>query len=249
MPGAQNALVAGLDSPPTRWQLFNELNTPAGLGWTADECGILGVPGRVLREVEGSVRGVSHGAALQEQQQWQLMVNPNTDVPLFDWRDAVERWLAPACAGDVIDVIGIDHYPGTYNIEKYSDWGPLDQLLSMVGNTSSTWFGKAPAILETGFSSWSSVVASEEDQVKWINVSLPMVREKVAAYSAASVGRPFALGNFYELLDGNAGLNPVEACFGILRKWDYNGSESYLPKPSYAALASELHQFSRALCD
>lgn len=103
------------------------------------------------------------------------------DDPL--WETAVDRWLD--CAGDVIDGIGVDHYPGTWTLGEWTDWRPLELLFELTGRRQ-----KRAGVLETGFSSWSPTFASELDQARWVNASLPALFE-------ASKGRRLDVVNWY----------------------------------------------------
>jgi hypothetical protein len=167
---------------------------------------------------------------------------------MIPWEEVVDEWLS--CAGDAIDGIGIDHYPGTWSVLKpfnYNNWSPLSTLLTRVNDNSdgNLWYGKIPAVLETGFSSWSSVVASEKDQARWCNESLQAMFD--VAYDSEHVKnetyRTLSLVNFYQLIDedegGGSGVTPPEELhFGVVRS---DGSK----KKGFGVLAKAMHRLGR----
>jgi cysteine-rich repeat protein len=126
------------------------------------------------------------------------------------WEDALQNWLTNA--GDSIDIIGIDHYPGTWSGGDGSDWYPLDRLFYYM-----QFYGKKGAIVETGYTTYPRNYQTEEQQKQWINIALPIIKEKVQGRS------DIVFANYYELMDSEEWdwLRPQEAYFGIMQK---NGS-------------------------
>ena len=170
-------LVAPCAAQPLRVQLWNELNHLPSHWIRSGACELLSALGRGARRANATA---------------QLWVNAMADDPL--WHRAVDGWID--CAGGYIDAVGVDHYPGTWTLSSWTDWAPLDRLLDA---TATSWAGRAAGVLETGYSSWSSIVASEDMQASWVNASLPAMRERVRAAGAAS---RFEVANWYTLLDG-----------------------------------------------
>ena len=155
----------------------------------------------------------------------------NVMANVVGWEAAVTDWVTQA--GTFIDVIGVDHYPGTWCCISWEDWTPFDTLVTRISNPSDAWFGHRGAVIETGFSSWAAVVADEDDQRDWIATSLPVLRQKVEAAEAANPGS-IALVGYYQLINADAPVQ--EGHFGILH-------DDLSPKKGYSALQTELAQF------
>ena len=205
-------LVAPCAAQPLRVQLWNELNHLPSRWVRSGACELLSALGRGARRANATA---------------QLWVNAMADDPL--WHRAVDGWID--CAGGYIDAVGVDHYPGTWTLSSWTDWAPLDRLLDATGATGA-WAGRAAGVLETGYSSWSTVVASEAMQASWVNASLPAMRARVRAAGAAS---RFEVANWYTLLDGvHTGVPPEEAHFGVLRPGTLER------KPAFEVLADQL---------
>jgi hypothetical protein len=164
------------------------------------------------------------------------------------WEAAVTGWLAPACAGGAIDGVGIDHYPGTWAPTAFTNWSPLDKLAQLVtganatnGSAPSVWLGKLPAVMETGYSSFS-FLATEAQQLAWVQQSLPALRAKVNASRAlAPGGGGVQYVGFYQLVDvcsscGLAHVPPEEDHFGIVHT-------DFSPKAAFAELKAQLALF------
>ena len=128
---------------------------------------------------------------------------------------------------------------GTWALEAWDDWSPLSTIVARCNNQSDVLYGTAPAVLETGYSTWSRQLANDADQVAWINASLPALR-KVVDDSASEEFRVVLL-NYYELVDmdtgGHESVIPEENDFGVV------DSRTLAPKPAYEALAAQIAMF------
>ena len=158
----------------------------------------------------------------------------NVMANLFAWEDAVTSWLTEA--GEYIDVIGVDHYAGTWDTAPFSDWGPLDTLLARINDPTDLWYGKQGAMLEAGYSSWAAALADEEDQRRWIDEALPALLARIEA-ATASGQQSIWLGNYYQLIDVDTDGVGQEAHFGILHS-------DLSPKLGYEALRTQIATFS-----
>ena len=99
-------------------------------------------------------------------------------------------------------------------------------------NASDTlFFRKLPAIMETGFSTWASHIANEDDQLRWVQESLPAVREIIHRDG------PIHYFCFYELTQGppkkKVEFPPEECCFGITYA-------NFTKKKAFNALSEQL---------
>ncbi len=165
----------------------------------------------------------------------------NAMANLVGWQDAVTSWIDGA--GDYIDVIGVDHYAGTWSTAPFDNWGPVDVLLTRINDPNDPWYGKQGAMLEAGYSSWAFAIADENDQRDWINAALPALLAKIEAASASGQ-QSISVGNYYQLIDVDtdaAMFPPVlpaeEAHFGILHS-------DLSRKVGWEALRDQIAQFS-----
>ena len=66
----------------------------------------------------------------------------------------MSHWLSDTCAGrEIIEGVGVDHYPGTWTLGAWDDWSPLSWLLSET--EGGAWDGLSAGVLETGYASRS----------------------------------------------------------------------------------------------
>lgn len=147
------------------------------------------------------------------------------------WEEDVRYYLTHGAAG-AIDVVAIDHYPGTWSI---GDWGGniVDRLFALGAE-----HGVAVAIGELGYASARCVPPfnSEEGQVGWIRQQLPRLRAKLAD-PAVTGGTRLEFANWFKLDDRNSGncFDP-EDNFGVVRT-------DRSAKPGFAVLRAEIAEF------
>lgn len=171
----------------------------------------------------------------------------NVMADLAGWESAVTSWLHKA--GAYVDVIGIDHYPGTWTCCSWTDWGPLDTLIRKINTPGTSWYGKEGMVMETGYSSWAWFIADEYDQRNWINQSIPAMRARIDNNHRNNPYRIVGVG-FYQLIDTcTDAYDPkncwshdpifgqgIEAHFGILHS-------NYSKKVGYRALQYQISKF------
>jgi hypothetical protein len=158
---------------------------------------------------------------------------------LVDGHDGVFSWMSDVAyymdggAADAIDIIAIDHYPGTWSI---GDWGGniLDRLFRLGDK-----YGKAVGVFETGFATARCAPPffhDEAGQAAWVRQQLPRMRGKLAD-PRVTLDVPFALVNWYRLADGDSSdcFDP-EDNFGILHT-------DRSPKQAFSALREEIAPF------
>jgi hypothetical protein len=215
------------------WQLWNEMNHVPSSWINGDADAVC----TVLRSAGAAVGG---GGAPR-------FVNVMADDPLKvagmqPWEAAATAWLAPGCAAAAIDGVGIDHYPGTWTVDpSFTKWTPLDKLLARVNDDATAgnvWYGKLPAVMETGYSSWAAVVADEQRQLAWVTKSLSVLRAKVLASRALRF--PVRYVCYYQLVDVDTGGVLEENHFGIVHSWN-NGT--FGKKKAFGELAAQLLLF------
>lgn len=149
------------------------------------------------------------------------------DTPFGPGWESDVRYFFERGAGPAIDVIAIDHYPGTWSI---GDWGGniLGRLFAL-GDA----YDKQVAIFEAGFSTsrCTLLANTEQAQANWIREQVPRIRLRVAHRDR------FELVNWFELDDRNSGncFDP-EDNFGLVRT---NRSK----KPAFHALREQIATF------
>lgn len=203
-------VVSWVGPQVVRYQIWNEPNSVLDPIDQADDWQLFARGGAILRERDpGAVLCV------------------NAVVNWIGWEEAVTDWLAKA--GEWIDVIGVDHYPGTWAVGSFTNWWPVDRLLERIQTPGDPWYGKQGAVMETGYSSWAAVIADETVQKTWVQQALPVLRDKVKA-------GPVVLGAFYQLIDVDTAGWGQEVHFGILHS-------NFAPKPAYFELKKQIAQF------
>lgn len=185
-----------------------------------------------------------HDGIAQGQSSFQTIVNAFADGGSFD-TDFVTYFnslLGTGGVGNDINVIGIDHYPGTWRLlESYNHWDELSALVS-IANT----YGKAAAVTETGYSTCGDGLLpplacaghTSAEQQKFIDQALPAILSIAEKNLVRFVG-------WYEVRDSGTfgllgctanALLPQECSFGIL---NYDGTQ----KVGYADLKSQMLSF------
>jgi len=102
----------------------------------------------------------------------------------LDWDSTLRSWLN--ATGGFIDIVAIDHYPGTGTATGPTDWTPLDVLISIANS-----YGKTLAIMETGYPSEGVnpynplIIHDESKQAQYINVAFTeIIKRTQNAYIA-----------------------------------------------------------------
>lgn len=139
-----------------------------------------------------------------------VLVNFLIDIP--HWRRDAERLLSQT--GTSIDVVGIDHYPGTWALGPSKGWTSGIRMLAGIDTTipGSPWYGRELAIVETGFSTNLPGLRGPDQQKEFfLNLDQNLRNLGPLRNRILFVG-------FYELCDSDshAFLNP-EAHFGLLK--------------------------------
>lgn len=209
-------VLAWIGDRTQRYQLWNEANHPVwGFVRSRDRWQLFARAGRLVkRDDPGS----------------ETVVNVLADFP--GWERELTRWLSKA--GDVIDVVGVDHYPGTWSWRPVTEWAPLRTILRRSGQKGDPLYGKRVAVVETGCSAWPERIVGDAGQVRWVRRALPALKALVVDANARDPGRVALLG-FYQLMDAKGRVGQ-EGSFGVLRA---DGSL----KPAAEALREELSRF------
>jgi len=167
------------------YQLFNEENHPINAHLRAED--VVGA----LNAGHDSIHEVDSACA--------TIVNAFADW--IGWADEMNKW-----ANSEVDILAIDHYPGTWTSSWYDDWGPLDSLFAIANA-----HGKKCAIMETGFSTWGAEDTpswclynywhTQDDQRIFINTALPVILSKSVKQNTNNPNNKIVLFSWYELRD------------------------------------------------
>lgn len=126
---------------------------------------------------------------------FKTIVNVLTTMP--DWEYSLNTWCS--AAGDYIDVVAIDHYPGTWYTSM--DWSPLARLSAKINDPNDPCYGKEGAIMETGYSSWFP--GSEYLQESFINTDLGFLMKGIVTYNNQFFDNKITIGCWYKVVDSS----------------------------------------------
>lgn len=181
----------------TVYQVLNEPNNPVWRFFSASEA-------------PGAVRSA---AQLLRTRVPQASVAVNVLMTLPNWRSTLERLLAGGRGA--IDIISVDHYPGTWSVSANSDWDALLRLAREIHNPDrgSLLAGRRLAIMETGYATNLKHFRTQREQALYLK-SLASVANSIDERLAPE--RLEFLG-VYEVCDDDSSviLDP-EAHFGVL---------------------------------
>ena len=213
-----------------------------------EENGVFTSNDKIKRDDEPSVFATAYQALRKYDNNFKTIVNVLTDYAVSGDIARLKYWCNNA--GQYIDVLAIDHYPGTWGgplgwenymgtWEVVSDWNILDDLMSICVE-----YNKEGAIMETGFSTFDSEdhtekKHTEDDQEIFVNYALPVIRDKVLAHNTAHPNSRIILACWYELRnakDGEYVNDNKENNFGIL----YN---DWTKKMAYGDLMNRIATF------
>jgi len=132
-----------------------------------------------------------------------------------DWNTLFRDILNDAWGRDSIDIVAIDHYPGTWCCgSNYRDWAALDTLLGIARD-----YGKEMAVMETGFSTYGWPSHYQTDQESFVNAALDEILARTNAINLQYPVNALLVVSWYELVDRCTGCWEVpreEPNFGIL---------------------------------
>ncbi len=117
--------------------------------------------------IESLANGVDMGESYRDSN-YLTIINVFADIT--GWENTLRDWLT--LSSEEIDIIAIDHYPGTWTLTYFNDWSPLDSLIQMAQE-----YNKMPAIMETGYPS-SGYGHTEEGQKYYIDVAFDAIVQK-----------------------------------------------------------------------
>jgi len=121
------------------------------------------------------IYALARGVAAGDPNSYKTIVNifafyktPWPNIP--GWTNTLRSWLNKV--GNVIDIVGLDYYPGTWSHTSYNDWKPLDELIAIAKQ-----YHKIPAVMETGYPSYGHG-HTEEKQKEYIEKAFPAIMQR-----------------------------------------------------------------------
>ena len=157
-----------------------------------------------------------------------------------DWSTWLRDILGDSWGGDSIDVVAVDHYPGTWCCgSNYREWGVLEVLSDVAHD-----FGKEMAVMETGFSSYGWPDHDPPNLEAYVDQAMDEAFTRRNSLSLASPSSAFLLMSWYEFIDkcSDCGGWPlVENHFGILT-YDVS-SGGWGLKPAYDNLRYQVSRW------
>lgn len=123
----------------------------------------------------------------------------NVAAQWLDWSSFLRNWVNGAPAS--VDVIAIDHYPGTkpsgLNCELYTDWAPLTGLMGLAQELN-----KEAAIMELG-AAWKGGCRAntEVEQAKFAYEASSAIYDLVVPNNRDHPRNRVLMGSWYEIID------------------------------------------------
>jgi hypothetical protein len=191
------------------YQLMNEPNNPIYGFFPPHDCATAVIEG-------ASVIRSSHPAA---------SVAVNISMDIWGWRKYLCDLLHSSATA--VDLIGLDHYPGTWTIGRNAHWDAAVDIADEIASATpaSIWFNRHLAIMETGYST-NTPLRSDNEQIGYFRGV-----QQVVARINSKPSRTLPLFGIYELCDGNSrALLDPEAHFGVM-------TSDFRPKAAFAPVA------------
>jgi|GEM_PF-1257992 len=194
------------------YQLLNEENHESHSLWDHTHDG-------EVRAFYEAYQGLLEGtglAGVTHKSRFKTIVNLFADLP--NWDPYFREILADPWGSTSIDVVAIDHYPGTWCCgANYRDWAVLDSLRSIAND-----YDKEMAVMETGFSTYGFNLFPppqhyQTDQEAFVDQAMDEVLSRKNSLNANYPLNSLLLVSWYTLLDQCSDQGAiVEWHFGIL---------------------------------
>ncbi len=201
-------VVSELGTSCSGYQLMNEPNGPI-YGFLSQQ---------------DSAAAIVAGASIVHKADSAACVAINVSMDIWGWRQYLADTLH--ASGSAVDLIGLDHYPGTWTLGRGDRWAAVSEISEMIASAApgTPWCGRRLAIMETGYST-NAFRRDDREQALYFSG----VQDVIKRLNSKSPQNPTLCG-IYELCDGDseAWLDP-EAHFGIM-------TSNLKPKASFAAV-------------
>lgn len=188
-----NLVVNELGPSCDGYQLMNEPNNPAYSFLSRYDCA------QAVKQAQSIIRSYYPKAP--------IAINITMDI--WGWRNYLEDILR--ASDSAINIIGLDHYPGTWTVGWKDRWSSIIELANKISTATDRciWSNKELAIFETGYCT-NAPLRKETEQAAYFQ----NLRGAVERLTERGI---LSLLGVYELCDADsaAGLNP-EAHFGLM---------------------------------
>jgi hypothetical protein len=203
-------VVTELGSRCESFQLMNEPNNPVYRFFAPqDAAAALTIAASIIRRAFPEAR---------------IAINIAMDI--WGWQDYLNTILLSS--GVVVDLVGLDHYPGTWTLGIDAHWSEVNDLADKIASSppESPWHKLHLVIMETGFST-NGPLRGERRQAEYFE----RLATEIGQLKRRSATDGLLLG-IYELCDwdSSAWLDP-EAHFGLLHS-------DLTPKRSFESVRS-----------
>lgn len=188
-------VVGELGKSCDTYQLMNEPNNPLYRFFSINDAAIALVRGASIIRAGAPAASVAINIAME----------------IWGWRDYLQKILQ--LSGRSVDIVGLDHYPGTWTVGLHERWSEVIELGDVIASATPTspWSNRHLMIMETGFAT-NTPFRDQTHQSKYFEHVLG-----VAAQLRRRSAKDTPLIGIYELSDWDtsAWLDP-EAHFGLL---------------------------------
>jgi hypothetical protein len=164
---------------------------------------------------EATSMAILSGAKIIRHHNPDARITINVLAGLWRWQSDLQEILQKCISA--VDIVGLDFYPGTWTVSSKSNSSQWNQFADSIAPSRDTrgspLYGRAVAIIETGFSTNVRRWRSEDHQASYFR----MLEDTIKHLDAKIGGRGLALVGIHELCDGDTHtfLDP-EAHFGLL---------------------------------
>jgi hypothetical protein len=188
-------VVTELGSSCNGYQLMNEPNNPVYSFFS-------------LQEAAAAIVG---GAAIIRASAPAAKIAINIAMEIWGWQEYLRDLLQ--LSGPAINILGLDHYPGTWTVGSQERWSEVVELADVIASAppGSLWSSRHLMIMETGFAT-NGPFRDQRHQSDYFEHVM-----RVAAQLKRRSSKDAPLLGIYELCDwdSSAWLDP-EAHFGLL---------------------------------
>jgi hypothetical protein len=167
---------------------------------------------------------LTEGASIIRSANPEAKIAINVSMEYWGWKGFLTELLQRS--GRAVDIVGLDHYPGTWTIGMQAKWAEITQLSDIIASAGmdSPWFNRHLMVMETGFST-NALMRNEDRQSEYFD---HLMRSAIFLKGKSAADAP--VFGIYELCDGDSSacLDP-EAHFGLL-------TSDLLPKKAFASV-------------
>ena len=190
------------------YQLMNEPNNPVYRFFSVQDAAV----------------ALVRGASIIHAKKPEARIGINVAMEIWGWRAYLKNILD--LSGRSVDIVGLDHYPGTWTVGLHERWSEAIELADAIASATpgSPWYDRHLVIMETGFST-NGPFRDQRRQSEYFE----RLANVVGHLKRRSAKNTLLLG-IYELCDwdSSAWLDP-EAHFGLL-------NSDLTPKRSFASV-------------